>query len=52
MIKLIPFSQSEEGTEMAAIYYITIAATVLPALCILSDIILRIDILWIGEDYL
>lgn len=37
---------------MAALFYITIAAAGLPALCILSNIILRIDFLWLGEDYL
>lgn len=37
---------------MAAIYYITIAAALLPVFGLLSNIILRIDFLWLGEDYL
>lgn len=37
---------------MAAIYYLAIASTVLPVFGLLSNLILRIDVLWIGEDYL
>ena len=37
---------------MAAIYYITIAAAALPVMCLLSNFILRIDLLFLGEDYL
>ena len=36
---------------MAAIYYIAIAAAILPVMCLLSNLVLRIDFLWLGEDY-
>ncbi len=37
---------------MSAIYFLTIAAAALPVMCLLSNLVLRIDFLWLGEDYL
>jgi hypothetical protein len=37
---------------MSAIYFLTIAAATLPVMCLLSNLILRIDFLWLGEVYL